>query len=125
MTVRLKLLLRVCAVGSSLLLVAAFVAYRAAAASPPRPTPSEGELVFEKPDLLGGSKSMPIELLEGSPTPGEPRPRPRPRATATSSPEDEVIFSGSKSGIVSSKPARPAPTALKETDATKAPPSGE
>jgi hypothetical protein len=130
MSVTPKLLLRVGALSSSLLLIAAFVAYRAGAmgglvlaestaavdASPPRATEPAGESPTEKPAFLGGSKSMPLELLQG----GRPsRREPRPRATATKAPEDEVIFGGSKSGIiVPKKSARPAP-------ATPTPPSKE
>jgi hypothetical protein len=122
MVVRLKLLLRVCAVGSSLLLAAAFVAYRAGAmgwltraesmavaASTPPATESAGESPTEKPALLGGSKSMVIVESDGDQA-VDAQARPRPRATATKAPEDEVIFGGSKSGIiVSKKSPRPTP----------------
>jgi len=144
MAERLKLLLRVCAVGSSLILVAAFVGYRAGAlgvllqvesravAAGPAPeteseTESDGDSLAEepteKPVLLGGSKSGVLSDLLPTPT-EEPRP-PRPRATATESPDDTVILSGSKSLVLDSrmpkKPARPA----KEKDATPTPASNE
>src|SRR5688572_6503342 len=109
MVMRLKLLLRVCAVGSSLLLVAAWVAHRAGAlggaiqadstpvAARPSPTTEIAiESPTEKPVLLGGSKSAPLDLDQFR-APGEPRPRPRAtaRATATKSPQDQIIFGGS------------------------------
>jgi hypothetical protein len=99
MGVRPKLLLRVCAVSSSLLLVAAFVAHRtgalggwlsstAVAASTSPGTEPEGESQPEKPVFMGGSKSLVLApASEARPTPREPRPR--PRATAPKAPEDK------------------------------------
>lgn len=101
MGVKLKLLLRVCAVSSSLLLAATFVAYRAGAlggwfptestavaATPSPEAESAGESQPEKP-IMGGSKSLVlVPPSEGRPTPREPRPRPRP--TATKSPDDKL-----------------------------------
>ena len=102
MGMRLKLLLRVGAVTSSLLLVATFVAYRAGAlgmwfqaestavaASTSPGTESADESQPRKPVIMSGSKSgVLVPLSEARPTPREPRPR--PRATATKSPEDKV-----------------------------------
>ena len=111
MGVRLKLLLRVCAVSSSLLLVATFVAHRAGAlrgwfqadstavaASTSPGTESEGESQPEKPIIMGGSKSgVLVPLSEARPTPREPRPR--PRATATRSPEGKVTTPEKKDSL--------------------------
>jgi hypothetical protein len=92
MGVRQKLVLRVCAASSSLLLVATFVAYRAGAlggwfqaestavaASTSQGKESGSESQPEKPIIMGGSKSgVLVPLSEARPTPREPRPRPRP-----------------------------------------------
>jgi hypothetical protein len=135
MALSLKPLLRVCAVGSSLLLVGAWVAYRAGAwgglvradstAVSPRPSPTPEPIIeslTERPALLGGSKSMPLELRDRGPVLGEPRPRPRATPTATKPPESEVILGGSKSMVI--VPSREA-TAPKEKDTTPTPPSKE
>jgi hypothetical protein len=91
MAVILKLLLKVCTVGSALLLVTAFVGYRAGAlggliqakttavAASQSPTTESARESRSKPIILGGSKSMVLTPLTD--TPGEPRPRPRPTAT--------------------------------------------
>ena len=121
MGVRLKLLLRVCAVGSSSLLVAALVAYRAGAldgsrqaestavaASPSPTTEPAAQSPTEGPVLMGGSKSVVLDPLPADrPAPWEPRPRPRP--TATASPGDKVIFGGSKSLVLDPIPPRATP----------------
>ena len=99
MGVRLKLLLRVCAVTTSLLLGATFVAHRAGAlggwfqaestavaASPSPEAESGGEPRPEPPVFMGGSKSGVIAPLSKTrPTPRVVRPRPR----ATATPEEK------------------------------------
>ena len=88
------LLLRVCAVCSSLLLVATFVAHRSGAlagwlplstAQAAAPQAESGDDARPRPPaVMGGTKSLVLATPpEERPTPREPRPRPRPRATAT------------------------------------------
>ena len=100
MGARLKLLLRVCAVSSSLFLVAMFVAHRAGAlgrwfqaettavaASPSPAAESSGEPQPEPPVFMGGSKSGVLAPLSKTrPTPRVVRPRPR----ATATPEETI-----------------------------------
>jgi hypothetical protein len=114
MAVRLKLLLRVCAVGSSLLLVAAFVVYRAGAVS---------WLIHLESAAVAASDPAATESA-GESTPEKPADEPVRMRPAF--PEDDVIFGGSKSGIVTSrmrtKPARPArPSAGEPARETAAP----
>jgi hypothetical protein len=123
MDVRLKLLLRVCAVGSSSLLVAALVAYRAGAwggapqaestavaASPSPTTEPAAKAPTERPVLMGGSKSVVLAPLPAERyTPFELRPWPRP----TAPPEYTVIFGGSKSLVLDPIPPRASPSSDK------------
>lgn len=119
MGVRLKLLQRVCVVGSSSLLVAALVSYRAGAwggsrqaeptavaASPSPTTEPVAKSPTESPVLMGGSKSVVLGPLPAERhTPFELRPWPRP----TASPEYKVIFGGSKSLVLDPIPPRATP----------------
>lgn len=127
MSARLKLL-RVCAVGSSLLLGAAFVAYRARAAggsrqadsmavdASPSPTarpaaksPTEHVARFptQDPVLMGGSKSMVVRPL---PAEGPPRLELRPWPLPTTPPDHPIIFGGSKSLVLDPAPPPATPT---------------
>ena len=128
MAQRLKRLLRLCAVSSSLFLVGAFVAYRAGAlgwsvhaesgavAASPSPTraarPTFELQLVDDPTLLSSSKSAPITLVPARRTPWDPRAR--PQVTATKSPKDTTIFGGSKAWVLD--PSTPAP---RETPAPK------
>lgn len=119
MGVRLKLLLRVCAVVSSLLLVAAFVAYRAdawngsrqaestAVAARPSPTTEPtAKSPTERPVLMGGSKSAVLQPLHAErPISLDSRLRSRPTASP-----DKVIFGGSKSLVLDPVPPQAIPT---------------
>jgi hypothetical protein len=99
MSVRLALLLRICAVSSSLLLAAAFVA------SPVSATDSARE---PRPTKVSADESAATD---------EARPRPRETPRATKSPEDKVTIGGLKAGGSGPwKPVRPArPTAARPT----------
>jgi hypothetical protein len=103
MGVKLKLLLRVCAVSSSLLLVATFVAYRAGALGGWFQAESTAVAASTSPGTESAGESQP-EKPEARPTPREPRPR--PRATATKASEDKVIFGGSKVMVIDPAPPR-------------------